>query len=461
MTKTLEHIRKSAFWVLDALQGGGVRKHFNELKIVQANPNSTKSLEIRTKNLNKVLEHAVKTVPFYSKEVNGADLNIKNFPIIDKQLIRDNFESFRSSSFKDKHNHEVRTSGSTGNPFILYHDKNKRDRNTADTLFFAKRAGFELGTKLYYLRLWDKQYQKNKLLSFVQNISTYSVDELDDIRLEMLVKELLKDTGSVNILAYSSALDTICSYLDKNHPEQKFRCRMDSVIAMAEALAPDVKEGFKKYFNAQVVSRYSNSENGIFAQQGINTAKDSFEINWASYHIEILDLNEDRPAKYGEVGRVVITDYFNYAMPMIRYDTGDVAIMDVDQDNGNLVLSKIDGRKMDMFTNTKGEYISSHIIHHVLQYDGIEQFQFIEELNNEYVIKLKMTRPLGSTEEDELVRIYSEYFGHGAKVTIEYVDHIPLLPSGKRKLVINNAIQKPARTKKDIIEETDTMDLVS
>jgi phenylacetate-CoA ligase len=96
-----------------------------------------------------------------------------------------------------------------------------------------------------------------------------------------------------------------------------------------------------------------------------------------------------------------------------------------------------------------------------LQYDGIEQFQFIEELNNEYVIKLKMTRPLGSTEEDELVRIYSEYFGHGAKVTIEYVDHIPLLPSGKRKLVINNAIQKPARTKKEIIEETDTMDLVS
>ncbi len=130
-------------------------------------------------------------------------------------------------------------------------------------------------------------------------------------------------------------------------------------------------------------------------------------------------------------------------MPLIRYDTGDVGKLNFDLDDSDkpLVFTKIEGRKMDMFTNTNGEYISSHIVHHILQFNEIDQFQFIEEENKEYVIKLKVSKDFDYDNEIGIIKQYKEYFGVGANIRIEYVKDIPLLPSGKRKLVINNAIK--------------------
>ena len=71
-----------------------------------------------------------------------------------------------------------------------------------------------------------------------------------------------------------------------------------------------------------VYARYSNIENGIIAQQNQN--KDDYLINSASYHIDIYSLQNDSLLKHGELGRIVVTDFFNKGMPLIKYDTGDV-----------------------------------------------------------------------------------------------------------------------------------------
>jgi phenylacetate-CoA ligase len=439
MAKLTEQLRELAFWSVDMLKGGATRKHFNQIKQVQDSPDSLYSEKIRKESLAKLLQHAVNSVPFYY-DFQSSYQELSEFPVIDKEVVRDGFEQFKSADFRGKHNHQVMTSGSTGNPFKIFHDSNKRLRNTADTLFFAKRAGYEIGSRLYYLRLWDKQYKKNKLLSTIQNIAMYSVDDLTDTTIEKLIDELENDDSSKSLLAYTSSLDTICKYLEKNH-RNPVNTTIDSIITIAEGLQDDVRGRITKYLGTKPISRYSNSENGILAQEEVNLngGNKRFEINWASYYIEILDLNDDRPVELGRPGRIVITDLFNYAMPLIRYDTGDVGVMEQDPENGKLFFSRIDGRKMDMFTNTKGEYISSHIIHHILQFPGIEQFQFVEEENGEYLIKLKVSEAFDRVEEEEGIRNkYMEYFGEDAIIKILYVDEIPLLKSGKRKLVINN-----------------------
>ena len=55
---------------------------------------------------------------------------------------------------------------------------------------------------------------------------------------------------------------------------------------------------------------------------------DYFIINNASYHIKFLKLDSDENADIGELSRIVVTDLFNYATPMIRHDTGDLAIVE-------------------------------------------------------------------------------------------------------------------------------------
>ncbi|MGX1930516.1 CoF synthetase [Flagellimonas sp. 2504JD4-2] len=458
MVKLLEQLRRMTFWILDWCKGGSIGRHYKEIRYIQNNPKTEKAKRIRQQNLAKVLEHAVTTVPFYF-DISAKEAELDYFPLINKQIVREKFELLRSQPYINKYNHQVLTSGSTGKPFKIFHDKNKRDRNTADTIFFAERAGFKIGAKLYYLRLWDRQYKLGRIKSFLQNMRAQSVDDLSETSIAKLVEEFEQGKSKINILAYTSALDSICKYLDQ-HRNGPLDCRTSSVIAVAEALGPEVKEKIGKYFNVEVVSRYSNSENGILSQQPLNGDEGHFEINSASYHVEILDLNHDRPANPGEVGRIVITDLFNYSMPLIRYDTGDVGVMKEDTDSGNLVFTKVDGRKMDMFTNTKGEYISSHIIHHILQYKGIQQFQFVQEDSGIYVIKLKVLEKLDPRDEDALRDQYLEYFGDDAQLTIQYVKDIPLLPSGKRKLVVNKTpqVQNDLRQKSE--KKEDSMDFL-
>ena len=94
------------------------------------------------------------------------------FLIVDKILLRESFDSFISENYKDKSSFKISTSGSTGTTFVVFQDKNKKYRNTADTIYFCERAGYKLGQKLFYIRAWGDILKKNRLTSFFQNIRT-------------------------------------------------------------------------------------------------------------------------------------------------------------------------------------------------------------------------------------------------------------------------------------------------
>ena len=64
---------------------------------------------------------------------------------------------------------------------------------------------------------------------------------------------------------------------------------------------------------------------------------------------------------------------------MIRYDTGDLGIMNLRKNQEALVVSKVEGRKMDMLYDTKGQLITSHIVHQICLFKGINQYQLIQE----------------------------------------------------------------------------------
>lgn len=50
-------------------------------------------------------------------------------------------------------------------------------------------------------------------------------------------------------------------------------------------------------------------------------------VNSDAVHLEILATDRDEPVERGHAGRVVLTDLLNTAMPLLRYDIGDVAIL--------------------------------------------------------------------------------------------------------------------------------------
>ena len=159
------NIRKIGFFLLDLLKGAPIYRDIHDIKTINESlksANTIKKLEIRKL---AILKHAKRTVPYYQNGIIKSN-NIDSFPILNKNIIRDNLRDFISSEFKiEKLNRSV-TSGSTGTPFVVYQDARKKRRNTADTIYFGKNAGFDLGSKLYYLKIWNSVNRKHGLISF-------------------------------------------------------------------------------------------------------------------------------------------------------------------------------------------------------------------------------------------------------------------------------------------------------
>lgn len=430
-----ERIRNLSFWTIDFLRGGNVRKHYQDVKHIIEKPNDPLSLNKKAEYLGDVLKHATATSNYY-KNINPN--NLENFPVVNKEVIKLSYKDIQSQIHINKSKVGVSTSGSTGASFTVYQDLNKKNRNTADIIYFSELCGFTIGYRLYYLRFWNMFKKKNGLASFFQNIIPINVFELSEEAVKKLITILKRDTSNKGMLGYASSFDKICKYLESIN-SKPIDCKLKSVIGMSERLDPNTKLQMKKYFNVDMVSRYSNAENGMLAQQPIK--EEYFRINWASYYIEILNFDNDQKVAPGTIGRIVITDLFNYDTPMIRYDTGDIGIMNYEMNQGvsELVLTKVEGRKMDMIRNTSGEILSTSILLIINKYKQVKQRQIIQKAEKEYVFKLKIEHTIFD-KESEFIEEFKGYLGEDANIRIEYVTEIPLLNSGKQRAIVNEFV---------------------
>jgi phenylacetate-CoA ligase len=254
--------------------------------------------------------------------------------------------------------------------------------------------------------------------------------------MDMLYQMLHKDNSIKCLTGYATFLATIASYFDKKgYTPDMFN--IEIVISGAERLEPGAKTLLKKVFGCTVVSRYGNNENGFLAQQ--TNDGDTFILNTAHYFFETLKIDSDEPAPYGDPARLVLTDLYNYAMPLIRYDTGDIVIAGESGNTGsaNMVLTELSGRKEDMIYDTQGNKISPHFVALCFRsYDKLPQFQLTQNTLKQFALKLEGTR--GLYDDNDFRETIRELVGPDAIIEIERVDKIPHLSSGKfRKIICN------------------------
>ncbi|WP_138433525.1 phenylacetate--CoA ligase family protein [Winogradskyella algicola] len=422
------NLRQKIFWLSDSIKGNPVKIELNNTqKLLNSSvpdSNSAKS------SLDYLLQHVTASTHFY-KGLNPLD-GLDSFPVINKNIIRDHFDEFKSSKYDVSKCRKVSTSGSTGSPFSVYHNKEKIQKNIADNIYFSAKSNYQLGDFLVYVKIWSDTFSLKKKLDFqLKNMYPLSVFNLSDNEIKTFIEKLNKQSSEVCFIGYASCFEKICKYLDKlEYTPITFKTK--SIITISEALNDYTRNSVKQYFGIQPLSRYSNNENGIIAQQ-IEEGDLKFKINDSSYVVEIFDLNSDKKLDYGQRGRIVITDLYNWATPLIRYDTGDVGIMQLDENN-RPYFTEISGRVLDLLYDTKGNLVPSHLSAKLCKYGQYKQFQLVQKDKKAYEVNLNTDKKV---DEKQLVEEYKSYFGADAEITINYVDDIPLLNSGKRREVVN------------------------
>ena len=434
--KLFEKLRQQIFWILDSVKGSPQKKDLLDVEFIIEHWGE-QSVNIKLNDyLNDILNYATDNIPYY-KDYKGFK-SIEDFPVINKSIIKDRETDFCSPLYDKDKLYKQATSGSTGTPFVVYQDSRKRLRGTSDTLFFSMLANYELGTRLYFSRVWEKGSERSWFTCLKQNWRIHDSSNLSDSKLKDFINQLETDSSTKSIIMFASTLTALAKYIVREKIVPK--CNVTSFITISEALDPWTKETIENIFNTNVFSRYSNQELGIMGQNPIGS--NEFMLNVASFKIELLDLNEDKPVKPGESGRVVVTDLFNKAMPLIRYDTGDVAVLRVKPFKGIKVpvFESVGGRRIDFIQDTLGKMVSPYIVVNPMHaYPEVRQFQFIQETSNEYTMLLNMFDGQSYfRREKELEKTFKSFLGQDAVIRFKFVSEIPVLKSGKRKQVVNN-----------------------
>ncbi len=417
------YIRRRVFWLTDKLKGGLVKAAYNDIEKKMSSGYNSEN-EIR-----ELLNHAVKNVPFYKNLINEGSVRLSSFPVMTKADYKANYDNFMSYKYKGKSLHEMSTSGSTGTPFTVKMNSEKRKRVNAEFIYFYDIAGQKLGDRYMYLKTWKKR--KSKIESLAQNVIAIDILRLTETTLEAIRSKLKADRKIKSLLAYASTYDILADYLiSKGDSSKDFNIRV--VFTSSTLMSPVTKSKLEKLFGCSVIDRYSSQENGLLAQT--SHEEDFFRVNTASYHIELLNLEDDQPVSQGQLGRVVVTDLSHYAMPMIRYDTGDLAVSD-DIDRTNIrTLRNLEGRQVDLIYDTQGNKLTPHTWSvQMRKYDKLLQWQFIQEDKKSYCLKVN-----GGDDypESDFQFTLKSVLGQDAQVKIEFVKNIPVLSSGKFKNTI-------------------------
>lgn len=417
--KTPDELRKK-FWEEDiSLRGGVIYNQYCEIKDVI----EKQDFSFPVRKLEEIKQYAKENVPFYRE--------LSTFPVLTKGDILAHYEEHKSIGEYRKPIHISSTSGSTGTPFAVIQDYDKRMRNIADLKVFGELCGYPSHERMVFFRVINSKLHRTPEIEEKENIYYIDSSDLGDEHLGQMISAVMEKQPII-IFSYSSTLIELAKYSLKNGLDPK-SYPMKTVLTAGEGISEENRKMVEKAFGCPVYRRYSDMELGILGQDNKNGS--SYSLNWGSYYFECLKIDKDEPAENGEAGRIVITDLFNKAFPLIRYDTGDLGIMEYSKDEMPK-LKEIFGRVRDCVYTLDGRLVSpAKIFVTMWGTENVQQWQFIQEEQNYYVMRLNTS---GIVDEEIIVNKFRNVLGEEANIVIEYVDEIPVQASNKRRAVICN-----------------------
>lgn len=405
---------------------GRIVNNCEEIKFLLSNPREAEKI---TKNyLEGALSYATMFSEFYKDYKNYKSLY--DFPIMDKVALKENWDKIAVSEYQNLSD-TVRkyTSGSTGTPFCMVLDRFKHGRWIAANKVFRENVGVKSHEKTVFISetVADKKIPMERQER--DNVYYLRDSYYDDQTMGKFL-EFLKENNVRTVTAMASYLDGLVRYIAAGKAPV-WEGEMIAIFTVSETLKEHTRKAISEYFSCPVYVLFANEECGVLAvedEKGIGC-----RVNTADFFFEVLKLDCDEPEEDGKMGRLVITDYFNRAFPLIRYENGDLVTKKTMED-GTVYFTEISGRKIDMLYTTDGRPVHYfNGISFLEPYLDIKQFQLIQEdyHNFTWVLNTK-----NHDYEEMIVKECKELFGQDSNWKFEYVDEIPRLKSGKRRMTV-------------------------
>ncbi|MBK7870844.1 MAG: hypothetical protein IPJ74_09230 [Saprospiraceae bacterium] len=205
----------------------------------------------------------------------------------------------------------------------------------------------------------------------------------------------------------------------------------------------------EKQFNTKVFDIYGTTEGFVIAGQ---CEHGRYHVLTPHVFLELLDEQGNEVAP-GELGHVVVTRLDAYAMPLIRYYLGDLAIKahtDKQCACGRKypMLEMIIGRDTDIVRTRSGKMLIVHFFTGIFEHiPEIQQFRVVQKDLDSILIEYIPAHSFfnkGILKKTE--RIIHEKLQENLTIYFQQVDRIEPTPSGKPQ-IIQSFLEKPNLSK--------------
>lgn len=401
--------------------------------------------EKRDKELQFLIKTAYHEVPFHRSLMDKAGVepesistedDLQYLPITTKDMYRQDFpqRTTRRTGYKTRIAH---TSGSTGKNFQVLEDTYTTGWYRASFILALQWAGWHIGEPHLQTGMSLKRGFIKGVKDFLMRSYYVSAYDLTDDHLDTMLL-LLEDKNIKHLWGYPGSL----YYLARRAKEVGWNQPLKSAVSWGDNLLPHYRKKITSVFQTKVFDTYGCAE-------GIQVAAQCDQQN---YHIHTLDVivefvdSSGNPVSSGETGNLLLTRLHPGAMPLIRYQVGDLGIPNNEQrcscGRSFDLMDSIQGRDTDVIITPSGNRLIVHFFTGILEYfSEIDSFQVIQEYPSEIVLRLIPTSSYTTEIGEKIITALKEKGAEDMKIYIELVDKIPLLSTGKRCFVINKLLR--------------------
>ncbi|MDP1673637.1 MAG: hypothetical protein Q8L65_11025 [Burkholderiales bacterium] len=377
----------------------------------------------------QVFRHAVATVPYYRERFapwarGGMDWDrFRELPVSSRRDIQLAGEAMHSSAVPQAHGTVITTqsSGSTGSPLVT--------RGTAWTQLMWQALllrdhlwhGRDLGGKLAAIR------SKTEDLSFADwgpataaFVTGPSVVRSLVVDLDEQLRWLKAENPD-----YLLTLATNLRALALRGIELGIRLpRLKQARTYGETLQSDSRDIVRQAWGVEIADSYSSEELGYIAMQC--PEHEHYHLQSESLIVEVLGA-DGRPCRSGEVGQVTVSTLHNFAMPLLRYASGDYAEVGASCacGRGLPVLKRIAGRERNMLRRPDGVcYWPSFPMESWVQAAPVLQLQLLQDALDHIEARLVMSRDFAGDESERLTAALQGCLDYPFRITLTRVDAI-------------------------------------
>jgi len=375
---------------------------------------------LQLEKLRALIIHAYENVPYYRCVFDGLHLkpsdfnslaDLRKLPFLTKEDVRNNFEDLIARNISRKRLRYETTGGSTGTPLGIYWDRDTSD--VQEAAFMLRQwswAGYRRGDRVVKLRGAHSDRMSKQGWEYDTDENTLKLLGLD--MNEDIMQIYVEKIGQFRprfILSYPSLLEILARFMKRNdivaHGVSAIFCQSETLYSVQRKL-------IEEQFSSKIFSEYGLTERSA----------DAVECQeHQGYHVSmeygILELiGKDGPiTQPGAIGKVVGTGFDTYCMPMIRYETDDLASYathECDCGRHLTLIENFQGRLREFLVSKKGQLVPFGPLYSTITYESqiwgeVSEIAFIQEKEGELLVKVV---PSSSSLSSDLLRGISSNF---------------------------------------------------